>query len=235
MLNDVKLDRVLFLDIETASTASSFDKLPPIFQEQWTERVKWKLKEGETVEQKFAEEAGLQAEFSRVVCVVAGKLIADSDNFKLQLTTYDDADEAEQLAKVAGLCEKLPSDVRLCSFNGADFDQPFLCRRMLVNGVKLPDCIDMSDKKPWENRLIDPMLLFKFGDRRHFCKMDLLAALLGIESSKKDLQGKDVSAVYWRGELPRIAQYCREDVRVLAQILLRMKLAPQKITEILTS
>jgi DNA polymerase elongation subunit (family B) len=56
----------------------------------------------------------------------------------------------------------------LCGHNAKEFDFPYICRRMLVNGLKLPTILDIAGKKPWEVSHLDTMELWKFGDYKSF-------------------------------------------------------------------
>ena len=87
--------------------------------------------------------------------------------------------------------------------------------------------MDFSGKKPYEVTMVDTMQHWKFGDYKNYTSLKLLAALLGIESPKDDIEGKDVGAVYWKEKnLPRIVNYCQKDVVTVAQLILRYKELP---------
>src|SRR2546429_5980208 len=49
----------------------------------------------------------------------------------------------------------------LCAHNGKEFDFPFIARRMLINGLKLPKILHIAGKKPWEVNHLDTMELWK--------------------------------------------------------------------------
>lgn len=223
MLENLNPARVLFFDIETASCVPNYAVLDPILKKLWDAKVEHRIKDSETSEQYFERESGLSAEFGRVVCISVGKLRLVDARYKIEIQTFS-GDEAKLLGDFADMLNKFPSDISLCSYNGKEFDVPFLCRRMLLNGFSLPDKLDPTNKKPWDSSaLIDPMFLWRFGEFRHYTKMDLLAHLFGIPSSKGDIEGAGVSAAFWRGELERIVKYCQKDVVVLASILLKLK------------
>jgi ketosteroid isomerase-like protein len=93
---------------------------------------------------------------------------------------------------------------------------------MMVNGLEIPRALQLQGKKPWEIIHQDTMEMWKFGDRRSFTSLELLAELLGIPGAKSDLSGDRVHAVYFQDhDLPRITAYCMEDVIVVAQLYLR--------------
>ena len=98
---------------------------------------------------------------------------------------------------------------------------------ILPNSAHIPAVIDFSGKKPYEVTMIDTMQYWKFGDYKNFTSLKLLATLLGIESPKDDIEGKDVGGVYWKEKnLPRIVNYCQKDVVTVAQLILRYKELP---------
>ena len=119
----------------------------------------------------------------------------------------------------------------LCAHNGKEFDFPFIARRMLINGIKIPDILNLAGKKPWEVRHLDTMELWKFGDYKHYTSLELLAAVFGIPTPKDDIDGSQVGYVYWvEKNLERIVEYCQKDVITIAQ-LFRKYLGMELISE----
>ena len=105
---------------------------------------------------------------------------------------------------------------------------PYICRRSFINQVKLPDVLmDLQNKKPWENPMLDTLQFWKFGEYKNFTSVDLLSTILDIDSPKDDIDGSDVAAVYWKeNDLDRIVRYCTKDVVTVAQILMRLNAMP---------
>lgn len=225
MLENVKINRTLFLDLETASSTPKFEDLSPLMQEHF--KLKFhRLYEAknQTPADYFATEAGLHSEFSRIVCAVVGRITQKSQEEPLlELVTISDQDERKLLQQVLSYFEKLPDDAHFCSYNGTEFDWPTLGRRALINGLPVPKCLDFYSIKPWERRGIDPMEIFRFGDKRKYTKMELLATVLGLDSSKEGMDGSEVSKVFWAGDRKLIEVYCRKDVICLVNIFLKLK------------
>ena len=112
----------------------------------------------------------------------------------------------------------------LCAHNGKEFDFPYLARRMIINGIPLPQKLDLFGKKPWEVPHLDTLELWKFGDFKHYTSLKLLAHVLGIPSPKEDIDGSMVRQVYYEDkDLDRIIKYCEQDVITVAQIILRLR------------
>jgi DNA polymerase elongation subunit (family B) len=138
-------------------------------------------------------------------------------------------DEKQLLTEFADLLRVYFSTDKsfLCAHNGKEFDFPYLSRRMLIHGIKLPVLLDNAGKKPWEIKHLDTMDMWKFGDYKSYTSLELLASLFGIPTPKDDIDGSMVADVYYREkDLGRIVQYCLKDVVTLAQLFLKMMNVP---------
>jgi hypothetical protein len=95
---------------------------------------------------------------------------------------------------------------------------------MIINGITLPNKLDLFGKKPWEVPHIDTMELWKFGDYKHYTSLKLMANILGIPSPKEDIDGSMVRDVFYEEQdLERIIHYCERDVITVAQVFLRLR------------
>ena len=94
---------------------------------------------------------------------------------------------------------------------------------MLIQGVALPEPLQISGKKPWEVRHLDTMELWKFGDYKHYTRLELLASVFGIPSSKDDLDGSQVNTTFHvEKDVEKIKKYCLRDVEVTARVYMAM-------------
>jgi len=217
MLENTKLSNILFLDIETTPLVYNYKDLDPAIRPLWD--TKFRYSTIETPEQQY-KKAGIYAEFAKVICISVG--IYNDQSFRVKSFYGDDEkqilkDFAELLSKHYNRKEHL-----LCAHNGKEFDFPFICRRMLINGLKLPKILNIAGKKPWEVCHLDTMELWKFGDYKNYTSLNLLAAVFNIPTPKDDIDGSDVARVYWEEKnLERIVTYCQKDVLTVAQLLLR--------------
>lgn len=225
-----QLKHILFIDIETVSVVPEFGMLREGMQEQWSRKAKFlksSVEGNNTPELLFEEKAGVFSEFAKVVCIGIGCLTEKDGGWKILLKGLSSADEKELLVK---FCEALARfldhfpDLRFCGHNIKEFDIPFLCRRMVINGMQLPDCMQLHGKKPWEVNHLDTLELWRFGDHKHYTSLALLAEVLGIPSPKDDIDGSMVGDVFWKEHnLARITKYCLQDVYTTAKVYLRLK------------
>jgi DNA polymerase elongation subunit (family B) len=227
MLDNLNLHNVMVLDIETVPQYSSFDQLSPLMQKLWDDKTKKQRQPDETPAE-FYRCAGIQAEFGKIICISAGMLNGEN---QFRVTSYASRDEHSMLVKFAEMLQKCsdkiskkgPNDkLILCGHNGKEFDFPYICRRLIVNGIKLPSPLNICGKKPWEVCHLDTMELWKCGDFKNYTSLNLLAAIFGIPTPKDDIDGSMVAEVYWQqDDLNRICEYCQKDVVTTAQVLRR--------------
>ena len=221
-----EIQDVLFLDIETAPMCPSFSDLDPGTQYLW-EKKSLQLAKHTHIDSPSNqyERAGIYAEFGRIICICVGKISKDAQGkYYLKLRSFYNDDEQRLLLEFKSFLDLLSPQTVLCAHNGKEFDFPYICRRMLINQMVLPNILNIAGKKPWEVHHLDTMELWKFGDYKHYTSLKLLAKILGVPTPKDDIDGSQVKAVYYEeNDLGRIERYCKKDVVTVAQILLRYR------------
>ena len=215
---------ILFLDIETVAQYSTFEQVPVRFQHLWQKKSSFFKEASEKSVAELYEKAGIYAEFGKIIVIAVGYFVEKGDDFELRIKGLANHEEKALLEEFKEILTHFDTKhLKLCAHNGKEFDFPYLSRRMLVHNIELPEVLDQAGKKPWEVPHIDTMELWKFGDYKHFTSLDLLAALFDIETSKDDIDGSMVNQVYYKEKnLSRINKYCKNDIRVLAQVYLHL-------------
>jgi DNA polymerase elongation subunit (family B) len=224
-LKQVQLENIVFLDIETVSAHRSFEDLNSDWQDLWKRKARNLLKEQQT-EADIYDQASIYAEFGKVICIGVGLIRRGKDGTQFRVKSYYGDDERTVLQEFANLLNKSFNGATylLCAHNGKEFDFPYLARRMMVQGIALPKLLDIQGKKPWEVPHLDTLELWKFGDRKSFTSLNLLAHLFEIPTPKDDIDGSMVGSVYWQDhDLDRIARYCCKDVLTLARVFLKFR------------
>jgi 3'-5' exonuclease len=214
---------ILFLDIETVACTADYQAMSERLKTQWARKASYIRKSEISDEDLFHERAAIYAEFGKVIVIGLGFFVVEEGKVVFRAKALQAHDEKALLEEFIQVLQHFPTHVRLCAHNGREFDFPYLCRRLIVNHLPLPPALDISGKKPWEVGHIDTLEMWKFGDHKHFTSLDLLAAILGVASSKTDIDGSMVNQVYYQNQdLEKIARYCLQDVVVLAQVFERL-------------
>ena len=224
---NTELSTILFLDIETVANVPGYDQLSERLKVQWARKASFfKREQGQTDEDLFNLRAGIYSEFGKIIAIGVGKFYEPSPGtLGIKTRCLSGHDEKTVLSDFKNLLEKTDqSNLKLCAHNGKEFDFPYLCRRMLVNSILIPDVLNHPGKKPWEVPYLDTMEMWKFGDHKHYTSLDLLAAIFDIPTSKTDMDGSMVNQVYYKEQnLNKISAYCIADVVALAQLYLKLK------------
>lgn len=226
MLEKVQLDKVLFLDIETVPQVYQFNTLDEKSKGLFEAKTRFMQKEDKLFEQLYDERASIYAEFGKIVCISVGIVSETRTGKQMRLKSFYHDDEETLLKQFKALLDdryNSPFHI-LCGHNAKEFDFPYICRRMLINGISLPAVLDIAGKKPWEISHLDTMELWKFGDYKAYTSLALLCHVFQIPTPKDDISGADVARVYYEeNDLERIKVYCEKDVVALIQLFLRMK------------
>lgn len=228
MLDKVEFDKILFLDIETAPQVYNFDELDDAKKQLFLSKTRGIHQGDETrFEEAYDSRSSIFAEFGKIICISVGFVHVDSlgvRHIRLKSFYHDDEETLlRQFCKLLNENYNTASHI-LCGHNAKEFDFPYICRRLLINGIKLPKILNIAGKKPWEINHIDTMELWKFGDFKAYTSLPLLCNIFNVPTPKDDISGADVARVYYEeNDLERIKIYCEKDVAALIQVFLKLK------------
>ena len=143
MLENYNVESILFLDIETVPMVPDYNDLPDNFKKLWDRKAESLARYGQPTPEmpvpgpaEVFERAGIYAEFGKIVCISTGVY----RNSVAWIKSFYGDDEKVLLEEFVSFLVKLSAkNVQfLCAHNGKEFDFPYMIRRMLVNGVKVP-------------------------------------------------------------------------------------------------
>ncbi|HEX8563884.1 MAG TPA: 3'-5' exonuclease [Flavobacterium sp.] len=224
MIDKLNLENILFLDIETVPVEANFELLDEEMKQLWEHKTQYQRKDEYTPED-FYDRAGIWAEFGKIVCISVGYFVMKSDIRNFRVTSFF-GEEKKILSDFNNLMNNhfCGAQHLLCGHNAKEFDFPFIARRMIINEIPICPKLNLFGKKPWEVPHLDTLELWKFGDYKHFTSLKLLTKILGIPSSKGDIDGSQVGHVFHvEKDIDRIVTYCEKDVIAVAQVFLRMR------------
>ena len=224
MIKRIKLEHILFLDIETVPQFADYDSLDNPTKLLWEAKTKYQRKDNFTPKE-FYDRAGIWAEFGKIICISVGYFKQKEDPINFRVTSFY-GEEGDILKDFKALLETHfnKSNHLLCAHNGKEFDFPYIARRMVILGIDLPEKLNLFGKKPWEVPHLDTLELWKFGDYKTFTSLSLMAHVLGIQSPKDDISGEQVRDVFYKEkDIDRIVAYCEKDTVTVAQIILKLR------------
>ena len=204
--------KTLYLDLLTVPSKKSFNDLNTNEQELW----KWKsekiLPNESNFEKTYIENAGIYAEFGKIGGFAIGYESVKSNELKVK--TFINQDEQLLLTEITDFLSTSFSAYKMCAHHGKEFDYPFLARRIIMNKIELPLPLKILRTKPWLHPHLDTMDLWKFGDRKSFTPLALLAHALGYK--KLNLIGKGVIPnLYYQEQIKKLETILSEELQAL--------------------
>ena len=237
MYNSSELKQMVFIDIETTTGKKTYQEVideNPVLDQYWQLKFN-QLKASEPyayaeikdAHQMYPKAATLFPEWGKIVCISIGQIKFDEYGNPVDFSTksfYND-NEKQLLIDFNDTASKIISkypNMKWVGHNIKGFDMPFIVKRSIINGIKVPKSFHLHNQKPWETCLLDTQEVWKFGGWNS-AKLGLITEVLGIPSPKQDLEGIMVSSVYWQGgNLERIKNYCELDIKATANVMLKI-------------
>ncbi|HVT00619.1 MAG TPA: ribonuclease H-like domain-containing protein [Patescibacteria group bacterium] len=196
----------LFFDIETIPS-------PEDQKEIHIEILKKKHKGKTDIE--IHESTSFEGTFGRICCIAVIKEV----NGKEVLKETFSGDEKEVLTKFW----EVSKDVhRFVGHNIWAFDLPFIYQRSIINRIKTRT--DISFARYRNIPIYDTMLewtLWNF-DNGKIQKLDTMAKVLGLPTSKDEMDGSMVWPYYQEGKIEDICRYCMKDVELTRSVYKKM-------------
>ncbi len=222
---------LLIIDIETVPQYPHYNHLSALWKDLWFHKISKTMPENIIPEESYSQRAGILAEFGKVICISTGYFTRNQNKeINLRLKSIYGHNEKILLQSFIELITRLYNYKKIFQFAGhniREFDIPYLCRRILINNLQLPNYLYLHGAKPWEVKMIDTLQWWRFGDYKNYISLHLFASVLNVPTSKTDMDGSLVQKVYYEeNNLERIVDYCQRDVAVVANIILRFKNLP---------
>lgn len=226
-LETIESTDILTIDIETVRIEENYEDLSPDLKKAWQYKFK---KEGvglseEELSEKWLESAALYAEFAKVCAISLTRLTKEGE---LRVKEYYGEDEYKILIDFYEDLKAfyLQNKYRLLGHSAKYFDYPFLCKRYVINDLKIPDFLDNLHLKPWEQMNMDTNELWKFGGTGPGGSLIAICSSLNIPISKVDLVGDEIGEAYYNKEYEKIARYCSYDTIATFNVFRKLKGEP---------
>jgi DNA polymerase elongation subunit (family B) len=111
---------------------------------------------------------------------------------------------------------------RIITFNGVNFDCPFIIRRCQYNKIKVD--IELSTRRFSVDPHFDLLqYLSNYKTPTQGLKMSEYCSLFGIKTSKDEFSGADVYPAYLAGEWDRLAQYTIDDCNATYDLFMAVR------------
>lgn len=150
--------------------------------------------------------------FGRICCI---GIIKEGDNGIIQREVFSGT-EKEMLTNFW----KAASDVdRFIGHNIWGFDLPFIYKRSIINKVKTRP---LNFARYRNLPIYDTMMEWELWNMKSMQKLDTLAKVLGLPTSKDEMDGSMVWPYFQQGKIEEICKYCMKDVELTRKVFYRM-------------
>ena len=225
-INSIPLENILFWDIEVVREFETLEvdsEAFKLFRLKHRNRDTDEFLSDDEVFSLYNRLAGLNPTHNRIVCLSMG--FVKDNTINLKSLTGTQSEIITQFSKV------LNKGYIPCGWNIVKFDFPMLRLKAFQEGIVdyAPDNFNDAGKKEWamtevkyQTNIIDLMLQYQGS---HYVPSTLAEAcyLLNVPTSKDDIDGSQVSDVYYTEGIDRISTYCEKDVIACIHILQRMR------------
>lgn len=186
LYSKTELKNGLFFKIGTSLQYENFSDLPEPMRNAWIEKYHARYEQAtrdycnahdniyqndnetfmDTVYRIYAK---YQPEYTKINDIAIGVISQKDMKAPLEIhfvQTVMNDDEKKLLEDIVILFEK-ESSRTIAGWNIGNYQIPFLIKRMLINGVKIPFLLQLKNKKPWDINMIDVMRDYQgnmFGD-----------------------------------------------------------------------
>lgn len=225
MFTREKFKKFLFFDIETCGQYPTLqdhvnavgDGVRDVFAKKGQRLHNGKSWMDEYPDENYLRNVALFPEFGRIACLSYGVW----QDGEITVATICETSEVETLKKIANLFHKAGLKGMIpTGWNIKNFDVSWIVRRLLMNGIQVPECLSSYEKKPWEMTTFDMKDWWKSGSSLDVTFEEACFGM-GIPTPKDDIDGSQVHSTFWNGEHERVEIYCEKDVR--SMILLAEK------------
>lgn len=187
----------LYIDIETVKDGEA-EKL---FSDEWKE--------------KNSESLCFLPEYNKIFCLSYGEIVKDGENlsFKISSLTGDEKTIIESFFLLTSA-----KNYTITGFNIKNFDIPFILKRAMKHGIRIPKEFYYYNKKPWEvTNILDLYEVYKMIGTKSG-SLETICIHLGIKTSKDGIDGSLVQKFVDEGKGEDVVKYCEEDIRATAEV-----------------
>ncbi len=205
----------LFFDIETIPAEEKYkDLVIELGLQKENRKNKTKIKRiSKSKKQEFYKQSAISGDFGRILCI--GYAIDDGE---ISIIKGEETQILKEWWEIANLADLF------VGHNIMDFDLRFIFKRSIVHHIKpCAKHLNLSFARYKNFPIYDTMREWEKWNPESFIKLDTLAKILNLESSKSGgIDGSQVFEFYEKGKLDEIYEYCKKDVKLTREVYQQM-------------
>lgn len=195
----------LFFDIETLPSADEH-------RDGHLEILRKRKNNGDLGDNEIHSMTSFEGTFGRLCCI---GIIKEDEKGIIQKDVFA-GDEKTMLQNFWKAAEGVH---RYVGHNIWAFDLPFIYKRSIINGVKP---IPLNFARYRNIPIYDTMMEWELWNMMKSQKLDTLAKVLGLPTSKDEMDGSMVAEYFKQGKIEDIKRYCMKDVELTRKVYYKM-------------
>ncbi len=160
----------------------------------------------------YMNKSTLIPEYGKVVCVTMAYFNKDG----LKIKSIYNHDEKILIMEVHKILTYINNKTLfgLCGYYIKGFDIPWLNKKMMKYGLKIPQFLKTFNVKPWDMNVFDLSEIWRSNGTLEHSSFDEMLYMLNLNSPKTIMSGSDTNKVYWEEDnIEQIKDYCEDDVK----------------------
>lgn len=199
----------MFFDIETLPSADEH-------REAHVEILRKRKSNGDRHDDDIHGDTSFEGTFGRLCCI---GIIKEDEKGIIQKEVFS-GDEKTILHNFWRAANNVH---RFVGHNIWAFDLPFIYKRSIINGVKP---IPLNFARYRNIPIYDTMMEWELWNMMKSQKLDTLAKVLGLPTSKDEMDGSMVAEYFKQGRIEEICKYCMKDVELTRKVYYKMTFEP---------
>jgi 3'-5' exonuclease len=199
----------MFFDIETLPSSDEH-------RDGHLEILRKKKNNGELGDNEIHSMTSFEGTFGRICCI---GIIKEDEKGIIQKAVFSGT-EKEILTDFWNAAGGVH---RYVGHNVWAFDLPFIFKRSIINGVKP---IPLNFARYRNIPIYDTMMEWELWNVMKAQKLDTLAKVLGLPTSKDEMDGSMVADYFKEGRIEEIKKYCMKDVELTRKVYYKMTFEP---------
>ncbi len=165
---------------------------------------------------KYESDMNFMPEFNKILTISVGMRVKDNPDPYIRAFEWPEEEQIEKFFKAS-------ENHDVCWWNIIAFDLPFILRRALKHGIKIPEKFKLYGKKPWDmEHIIDLKNVYKHLAPRAASLWDV-CDFLWIPTPKDAMDGSEVAKYHQEGKDDEIRLYCKKDVEATIRVAEKMR------------
>lgn len=199
----------LFFDIETLPSADEH-------RDGHLEILRKKKNNGDLGDNEIHSMTSFEGTFGRICCI---GIIKEDEKGIIEKNVF----AGDEKTILQNFWKAAEGTHRYVGHNVWAFDLPFIFKRSIINGVKP---IPLNFARYRNIPIYDTMMEWELWNVMKAQKLDTLAKVLGLPTSKDEMDGSMVADYFKQGKIEEIKKYCMKDVELTRKVYYKMTFEP---------